>query len=60
MQIVGILCRTKNKDARQEVLRRCAGGGGTFDQTGGSKLTLPAANLNDIAKQANDIISVLF
>lgn len=58
MQIVGILCRTPDKDARLEVLRRCAGGGGTFDQVGGGKIELPAVNLNDVGDQADDIIAV--
>lgn len=58
MQIVGILCRTPDKDARQEVLRRCAGGGGTFDKTGGGKVELPAVNLQDVANQAEEVIMV--
>ena len=58
MQIVGILCRTPDKDARQEVLRRCAGGGGTFDKTGGGKIELPAVNLQDVANQAEEVIRV--
>lgn len=57
VQIVGILCRTPDKDARLEVLRRCAGGGGTFDQVGGGKIELPAVNLNDVGDQADDIIA---
>ena len=58
MQIVGILCRTPDKDARQEVLRRCAGGGGTFDKTGGGKIELPAVNLQDVSNQAEEVIMV--
>ncbi|KAL2631263.1 hypothetical protein R1flu_015949 [Riccia fluitans] len=57
VQVVGTLCTTPDRDARQEVLRRCAGGGGTFKTVGGSDLVLPAANLNDIANQADDIIT---
>jgi len=56
VQIVGMLCRTPDKDARQEILRRCAGGGGTFEKTGGGKIALPATNLNDVANQADDLI----
>lgn len=58
VQIVGMLCRTPDKDARQEILRRCAGGGGTFEKTGGGKIALPATNLNDVANQADDLIVV--
>ncbi|KAL3689144.1 hypothetical protein R1sor_015453 [Riccia sorocarpa] len=57
VQVVGTLCTTPDKDARQEVLRRCAGGGGTFKTVGGADLKLPAVNLNDIANQADDIIT---
>jgi hypothetical protein len=53
-----MLCRTPDKDARQEILRRCAGGGGTFEKTGGGKIALPATNLNDVANQADDLIVV--
>lgn len=56
VQIVGILCRTPDRDARQEVLRRCAGGGGTFDQVGGGKIELPAVNLSEVGDQADEII----
>lgn len=59
VQIVGILCRTSDKDARQEVLRRCAGGGGTFDQVGGGKVELPAVNLKEVGDQADEIIATM-
>ncbi|KAG6556596.1 hypothetical protein Mapa_001537 [Marchantia paleacea] len=57
VQVVGTLCRTPDKDARQEILRRCAGGGGTFKTVGGGDIVLPEANLNEIANQADDIVS---
>lgn len=60
VQIVGILCRTPDRDARQEVLRRCAGGGGTFDQVGGGKIELPGVNLSEVGDQADEIIAVYF
>lgn len=58
VQVVGTLCTTPDKDARQEILRRCAGGGGTFKTVGGGDIVLPEANLNEIANQADDIVTV--
>ncbi|BBN07873.1 hypothetical protein MPTK1_4g06930 [Marchantia polymorpha subsp. ruderalis] len=57
VQVVGTLCTTPDKDARQEILRRCAGGGGTFKTVGGGDIVLPEANLNEIANQADDIVT---
>ncbi|CAM6084578.1 unnamed protein product [Calypogeia fissa] len=59
VQVVSALCVTPCKDARQEILRRCAGGGGTFKTERGDDITLPGANLNDVANQADDIISTM-
>jgi hypothetical protein len=55
---VSALCVTPDKDARQEILRRCAGGGGTFKTERGDDMKLPGANLQDIANQADDLVSV--
>lgn len=57
--MVGLLCRTPKKESRQELLRRVAAGGGVFQSKDGTKVHLPAANLNDIANQADDILEVL-
>lgn len=56
--MVGLLCRTPQKDSRQELLRRVAAGGGVFQAENGTKVHLPGANLNDIANQADDILEV--
>eukprot|EP00252_Welwitschia_mirabilis_P012713 TRINITY_DN2809_c0_g1_i2.p1 TRINITY_DN2809_c0_g1~~TRINITY_DN2809_c0_g1_i2.p1 ORF type:complete len:302 (+),score=56.53 TRINITY_DN2809_c0_g1_i2:78-983(+) len=59
VQVVGMLCRTPRKESRQELLRRVAGGGGTFDGEDGSKVVLPKANLVDISNQADDILQTI-
>ncbi|CAI9107294.1 OLC1v1006618C2 [Oldenlandia corymbosa var. corymbosa] len=57
VQVVGLLCRTPAKESRQELLRRVAAGGGVFQSAnGGTKVHLPAANLNEIANQADDLL----
>lgn len=57
--MVGLLCRTPGKESRHELLRRVAAGGGVFQSDNGStKVHLPAANLNDIANQADDLLEV--
>ena len=53
-----MLCRTPTKEKRYEILRRSAGGGGVFDTESGGKLTIPRANLNDIATQADNLLQV--
>lgn len=58
--MIGMLCRTPQKDSRHELLRRVAAGGGVFKSGSGKeiKLHLPGANLNDIANQADDLLEV--
>ncbi|KAF3334336.1 hypothetical protein FCM35_KLT20940 [Carex littledalei] len=56
VQVVGLLCQTAKKDSRHELLRRVAAGGGVFESEKGLKVHLPAANLNDIANQADDLL----
>lgn len=56
--MIGLLCRTPEKESRQELLRRVAAGGGVFKSDNGTKIQLPGANLNDIANQADDILEV--
>lgn len=58
VQVVGLLCRTPGKESRHELLRRVAAGGGVFQKDNGTKVHLPAANLNEIANQADDILEV--
>lgn len=57
VQIIGMLCQTPTKEKRHEVLRRSAGGGGVFDTESGGKLTIPNANLNDVAIQADNLLA---
>lgn len=57
--MIGLLCRTPKKESRQELLRRVAAGGGSFESKDGTKLHLPGSNLNDIANQADDLLEVL-
>lgn len=57
--MVGLLCRTPQKDSRHELLRRVAAGGGVFQGENDTKVHLPGANLNDIANQADDILEVI-
>ncbi|MED6151477.1 Protein PEP-RELATED DEVELOPMENT ARRESTED 1, chloroplastic, partial [Stylosanthes scabra] len=56
VQIIGLLCRTPQKESRHELLRRVAAGGGVFKGKDELKIHIPAANLNDIANQADDIL----
>lgn len=58
--MVGLLCRTPGKESRHELLRRVAAGGGVFQSDNGTKVHLPAANLNEIANQADDLLEVVF
>lgn len=56
--MIGLLCRTPQKESRHELLRRVAAGGGVFKSENGTKVHLPSANLNDIANQADDLLEV--
>lgn len=57
--MVGLLCRTPQKESRHELLRRVAAGGGAFKSENGTKVHIPGANLNDIANQADDLLEVV-
>ncbi|MED6112204.1 Protein PEP-RELATED DEVELOPMENT ARRESTED 1, chloroplastic [Stylosanthes scabra] len=59
VQIIGLLCRTPEKESRHELLRRVAAGGGVFKGKDELKIHIPAANLNDIANQADDILETM-
>ncbi|KAK1266816.1 hypothetical protein QJS04_geneDACA002570 [Acorus gramineus] len=59
VQVIGLLCRTPEKESRHELLRRVAAGGGVFEGGNGVKVHLPGANLNDIANQADDILETM-
>ncbi|KAK2968811.1 hypothetical protein RJ640_028204 [Escallonia rubra] len=59
VQVVGLLCRTPQKESRHELLRRVAAGGGAFQSENGTKVHLPGANLNDIANQADDLLETM-
>ncbi|KAL8158871.1 hypothetical protein V2J09_000408 [Rumex salicifolius] len=59
VQVIGLLCRTPEKDSRHELLRRVAAGGGEFKSQNGTKVHLPGANLNDIANQADDLLETM-
>nr|GME10452.1 protein PEP-RELATED DEVELOPMENT ARRESTED 1, chloroplastic [Ipomoea batatas] len=59
VQVVGLLCRTPLKESRHELLRRVAAGGGAFKSENGTKVHLPGANLNGIAKQADDLLETM-
>ncbi|XP_057964478.1 protein PEP-RELATED DEVELOPMENT ARRESTED 1, chloroplastic [Malania oleifera] len=59
VQVVGLLCRTPQKESRHELLCRVAGGGGVFKGENGTKVHIPGANLNDIANQADDILETM-
>lgn len=59
VQVIGLLCRTPEKDSRHELLRRVAAGGGEFKSKTGTKFHLPGANLNDIANQADDLLETM-
>lgn len=58
VQVVGLLCRTPQKESRHELMRRVAAGGGVFKAENGTKVHLPGANLNEIANQADDLLEV--
>lgn len=57
--MIGLLCRTPQKESRHELLRRVAAGGGAFKGENGTKVHVPGANLNDIANQADDLLEVI-
>lgn len=57
--MIGLLCRTPQKESREELLRRVAAGGGAFQSENGTKVHLPGANLNEIANQADDLLEVV-
>lgn len=57
--MIGLLCRTPNRESRHELLRRVAAGGGVFKSENGTKVHIPGANLNDIANQADDLLEVI-
>ncbi|CAL0324389.1 unnamed protein product [Lupinus luteus] len=59
VQVVGLLCRTPQKESRHELLRRVAAGGGQFKGENDLKIHIPGANLNDIANQADDILETM-
>lgn len=59
VQVIGLLCRTPEKESRHELLRRVAAGGGVFKSEKGVKVQLPGANLNDIANQADDLLETM-
>ncbi|GAB2298120.1 Protein PEP-RELATED DEVELOPMENT ARRESTED 1, chloroplastic [Dionaea muscipula] len=59
VQVIGLLCRTPEKESRHELLRRVAAGGGEFKGQNGTKVHIPGANLNDIANQADDILETM-
>lgn len=59
VQVIGLLCRTPDKESRHELLRRVAAGGGVFGSEKGAKVQLPGANLNDIANQADDLLETM-
>ncbi|XWS36623.1 hypothetical protein CRYUN_Cryun20dG0100800 [Craigia yunnanensis] len=59
VQVIGLLCRTPQKESRHELLRRVAAGGGAFKSKNGTKVHIPGANLNDIANQADDLLETM-
>ncbi|XP_056158242.1 protein PEP-RELATED DEVELOPMENT ARRESTED 1, chloroplastic isoform X2 [Syzygium oleosum] len=59
VQVIGLLCRTPQKESRHELLRRVAAGGGAFKGEDGTKVHIPGANLNDIANQADDLLETM-
>lgn len=50
VQVIGLICGTPKNASRQELLRRVAASDGVFIGEQGTKIQLPMANLNDIAK----------
>ncbi|PON65962.1 hypothetical protein TorRG33x02_269610 [Trema orientale] len=59
VQVIGLLCRTPQKESRQELLRRVAAGGGVFKNKNGTEVHIPGANLNKIANQADDLLETM-
>ncbi|KAK4268186.1 hypothetical protein QN277_024873 [Acacia crassicarpa] len=59
VQVIGLLCRTPEKESRYELLRRVAAGGGVFKGENDTKIHIPKANLNDIANQADDLLETM-
>ncbi|CAA0805972.1 Unknown protein [Striga hermonthica] len=59
VQVVGLLCRTPQKESRSELMRRVAAGGGVFEGKDGTKVHLPGSNLNEIANQADDLLETM-
>ncbi|XP_029117527.1 protein PEP-RELATED DEVELOPMENT ARRESTED 1, chloroplastic isoform X2 [Elaeis guineensis] len=59
VQVIGLLCRTPQKESRHELLCRVAAGGGVFKSENNFKVQLPGANLNDIANQADDLLETM-
>lgn len=59
VQVIGLLCRTPEKESRHELLRRVAAGGGVFKSEKDSEIHIPGANLNDIANQADDLLETM-
>ncbi|KAL2336475.1 hypothetical protein Fmac_010921 [Flemingia macrophylla] len=59
VQVIGLLCRTPEKESRHELLRRVAAGGGVFKGENELKIHIPGANLNDIANQADDLLEAM-
>ncbi|KAL3653249.1 Protein PEP-RELATED DEVELOPMENT ARRESTED 1, chloroplastic [Castilleja foliolosa] len=59
VQVIGLLCRTPQKESRHELLRRVAAGGGVFQSKDGTKVHLPGSNLNEIANQADDLLETM-
>ncbi|XP_054782562.1 protein PEP-RELATED DEVELOPMENT ARRESTED 1, chloroplastic [Prosopis cineraria] len=59
VQVIGLLCRTPQKESRYELLRRVAAGGGVFKGENDTKIHIPKANLNDIANQADDLLETM-
>ncbi|XP_031252180.1 protein PEP-RELATED DEVELOPMENT ARRESTED 1, chloroplastic-like [Pistacia vera] len=59
VQVIGLLCRTPQKESRHELMRRVAAGGGAFKSGNGIKVHIPGANLNDIANQADDLLETM-
>ncbi|WCJ37243.1 Protein PEP-RELATED DEVELOPMENT ARRESTED 1 chloroplastic [Euphorbia peplus] len=59
VQVIGLLCRTPQKESRHELLRRVAAGGGAFESKDGTKVHIPAANLNELANQADDLLETM-
>lgn len=57
--MIGLLCRTPQKESRHELMRRVAAGGGVFKGDNGLKVHIPGANLNDISNQADDLLEVI-